>query len=101
MLFRYTFLLFIPGNPTFEPLPPLVKCPRCIEVLAILDPHVLSVDDILERLGIVNPLERTQAVRDWHNAESLNVQVSVHAGRVVSEYSIHNLEQLLHTLIQA
>lgn len=101
MLFRYTLLLFIAGYPTLEPLPPLIKCPRRIQVFAVLDPHVLPVDDVLERLGVVNPLERTQAVSDWHHAESLNVQVSVHAGRVVSEYSVHYLEELLYALIQA
>ena len=61
---------------------------------------MLSVYDIFERLSIVHPFERPKAVGNRHNTERFNMQVPVHAGRVVPENSIHNLEKLLYTLIQ-
>ena len=100
MLFRNAILFVVARYPIFEPLPPLIQCPGPIEILPVLYPHVLPIYDILERLSIVNPFKRTQAVRDRNHTESFDVQVSVHASRVISEDSVHYLEELLHTLIQ-
>ena len=61
---------------------------------------MFPINDILKGLGIVDPFERTEAVGDRHNTESFYMQVSVHAGRIISKYSIHDLEELLHTLVQ-
>ena len=101
MLFRYAIFVGIARYSSPEPLPSLIECPGAINILSIFNSHMFSIDYIFKRLSVVNPLERTKPISDWNDTECLNMKISVHASCFISEYCVHYLEKLLHSLIKS
>ena len=101
MLLSYAFNLLIARDAGLEPLLSFLQRSTLAQVLSSLDPHVLPVDDVLHRLSVIHPLKSAKPVRDWYHIEGLEVQISVHARWILSEDGIHDLEQLLNSLIQS
>lgn len=62
---------------------------------------MLSIYEPLERLGIVNPLKRAQSIGHRRYSEGLEIDLTVQASWVFFEYLVHDIEQLLHALVQS
>jgi len=71
------------------------------KVLASLQPHMFPIDELLKRLSVVNPLEGAKSIGNWHHIECLQVQIAVLARRVFLENQVHDLEELLHALVES
>ena len=61
---------------------------------------MLFRDQSFHWLCVINPLKRSQSVRDWYHFEGLNVEVSIFTTWVLLENSIDDTEELLDSLVE-
>lgn len=72
-----------------------------MQFFAVVGSAVLPVNNLLHWLGVVYPLETAESVCDWHNVERLQVEVPRLALRIFLENTVHDLKQLLYTLVES
>ena len=62
---------------------------------------MLPVDQTLERLGVVDPLERTKSIGHRRDCKRLEVDFAIEARGIFFEDLVHDREELLHSLVKA